>query len=319
MRAFEYVRAEDAAQAPGLLEDSGKYLAGGTNLLDLMKLGIETPAQLVDLNRAGLEDISDTEGGGLKIGAGVRNTDLAAHPRVRQDYAVLSRAILAGASVQIRNRATTAGNLLQRTRCPYFYDTDLPCNKREPGTGCGALHGVSRSLAVIGTSDDCIANYPGDMAVALSVLDATIQTQQADGTERDISIHDFYRLPGNTPHIENVLEPGEMILSVTLPVPLGGQHFYHKVRDRQSYAFALVSVAAVVTEDGQARVAFGGVAPKPCRVPEAEAQWAQGAQAVTDAAFEGARPTEQNAFKLDLARRAVQAVMNAAEHNGGAA
>lgn len=320
MKAFEYARANSAGQAADLLAAGGKYLAGGTNLLDLMKLHIEAPAQLVDLNRSGLSEITDTEGGGLRIGALVRNTDLAAHPRVRQDYAVLSRAILAGASGQIRNRATTGGNLLQRTRCPYFYDTNLPCNKREPGTGCGALEGFSRSLAVIGTSEHCIANYPGDMAVALRVLDATIHTLKADGSEREISIADFHRLPGDTPHIDTVLDSGELITSVTLPAPLGGQHFYLKARDRQSYAFALVSVAAVVTEEG-ARVAFGGVAPKPWRVESAEARWSEGAQAVTEEAFQGARPTAQNAFKLDLAQRLVQTIMNETQskHEGGAA
>ncbi|RTR26111.1 FAD binding domain-containing protein [Deinococcus radiophilus] len=319
MKAFEYSRANSAGQAVDALGNGGKYLAGGTNLLDLMKLHIETPEQLVDLNRAGMDEITETEEGGLKIGALVRNTDLAAHPRVRQDYAVLSRAILAGASGQIRNRATTAGNLLQRTRCPYFYDTNLPCNKREPGTGCGAIDGYNRPLAVIGTSEHCIAQYPGDMAVALRVLDAEIHTLRPDGSERTISITDFHLLPGDTPHIETALEPGELITAVTLPAPLGGQHFYHKARDRQSYAFALVSVAAVVQADGTARVAFGGVAPKPWRVEAAEERWNEGAQAVTDTAFEGARPTDQNAFKLDLARRVVQTVMDAAQVQGGAA
>ncbi|MFC6592854.1 FAD binding domain-containing protein [Deinococcus lacus] len=319
MRAFEYARADSPENAVKLRGEGGKYLGGGTNLLDLMKLQIEAPAQLVDVNHTGQADISETPDGGLRIGAEVRNTDLAAHPRVRRDYAVLSRAILAGASGQIRNRATTAGNLLQRTRCPYFYDTNLPCNKREPGTGCGALAGFSRTLAVIGTSDHCIAQYPGDMAVALSVLDATIHTLLPSGEERQISIHDFYRLPGDTPHTETVLEEGELITAVTLPAPLGGQHFYHKARDRQSYAFALVSLAAVVLPGGEVRAAFGGVAPKPWRVPQAEARWAEGAAAVVDTALEGARPTEQNAFKLTLARRVVQAVMNAAEQQGGAA
>lgn len=322
MKAFEYTRANSAGQAVSLLAQpegaaGSKYLGGGTNLLDLMKLQIETPTQLVDVNHAGLEDITDTDDGGLRIGAGVRNTVLAAHPRVRQDYAVLSRAILAGASGQIRNRATTAGNLLQRTRCPYFYDTNLPCNKREAGTGCGALTGFSRPLAVIGTSDSCIAQYPGDMAVALRVLDAVIHTLGAGGRERSIPISDFHRLPEDAPHVETVLEPGELITAVTLPAPLGGQHFYYKVRDRQSYAFALVSMAAVVQPNGRARVAFGGVAPKPWRVEAAEECWSEGAQAVVDTAFAGARPTEQNAFKLDLARRVVQSVMNAAAQHEG--
>lgn len=313
MRAFDYTRAASAGQAPGLLEDGGRYLGGGTNLLDLMKLGIETPTQLVDLNHAGLGEIEDTEDGGLRIGASVRNTDLAAHPRVRQDYPVLSRAILAGASGQIRNRATAAGNLLQRTRCPYFYDPNLPCNKREPGSGCGALPGYSRPLAVVGVSEHCIAQYPGDMAVALAVLDATVHTLRTDGETRAIPLGEFHLLPANTPHLENALAPGELITHLTLPPPPGGRHVYHKARDRQSYAFALVSVAAVVLPGGQARLAFGGVAPKPWRVPEAEARWSEGASAVCEVAFRGARPTEQNAFKLELARRVLQRVMDQAQ------
>lgn len=312
MRAFEYARAGSVGQALAQRTEDGKYLGGGTNLLDLMKLHIETPAQLVDINHAGLDEITDTADGGLRIGAGVRNTVLAAHPRVRQEYAVLSRAILAGASGQIRNRATTAGNLLQRTRCPYFYDTNLPCNKREAGAGCGAQAGYSRTLAVIGTSESCLAEYPGDMAVALRVLDATIHTIKADGSERKIPIADFHRLPENTPHIETALEAGELITAVTLPQPLGGQHIYYKVRDRQSYAFALVSAAAVVWPGGRARIAFGGVAPKPWRTEAAEAQWPKGAKAVVDSAFAEARPTEQNAFKLDLAQRVVQTIMDKA-------
>ncbi len=310
MKAFEYERVGSAAQAVAEWRGGSRYLAGGTNLLDLMKLQIEAPSRLLDLSRSGLDDIRDTAGGGLYIGAGVRNTALAAHPRVRAEYAVLSRAILAGASAQIRNRATVGGNLLQRTCCSYFYDTNLPCNKREPGTGCPALTGYSRSLAVIGTSDACIAQYPGDMAVALTVLDATIHTLQRNGSERQISIHEFYCLPGDTPHIENVLHPGKLITAVTLPAPLGGQHLYRKVRARQSYAFALVSAAVVAQPGGPVRVAFGGVAPRPWRVPEAEALWPQGAATVTARAFLGARPTAENAFKLDLAQRLLESVMH---------
>lgn len=313
MRAFSYTRAAAAEAAPGMLEDGGKYLGGGTNLLDLMKLGIESPTRLVDLNHAGLGEIVDTADGGLRVGAGVRNTDLAAHARVRRDYPVLGRAILAGASGQIRNRATAAGNLLQRTRCPYFYDPNLPCNKREPGSGCGALPGYSRPLALVGVSEHCIAQYPGDMAVALAVLDATVHTLQPGGEARAIPLGEFHRLPGDTPHRETALEPGELITHLTLPPPPGGQHVYHKARDRQSYAFALVSVAAVVLPGGQARLAFGGVAPKPWRVPEAEARWSEGAAAVCAVAFADARPTAQNAFKLELARRVLQSVMDGAQ------
>ena len=218
------------------------------------------------MNGLGLDKIETTPEGGLRIGALVRNTALAADPRVRRDYAVLTRAIVAGASGQLRNKATTAGNLLQRTRCPYFYDTAQPCNKRQPGSGCGAIGGYSRQLAVIGVSDACIATYPGDMAVAMRVLDATVETVKADGTKRSIPIAEFHRLPGNTPHVENALAPGELITAVILPKPLGGKHFYRKVRDRASYAFALVSVAAVIQPDGTGRVAVGGIAHKPWRV-----------------------------------------------------
>ena len=241
------------------------------------------------------------------------NTDLAADPRVRQDYGVLSRALLAGASGQLRNKATTAGNLLQRTRCPYFYDTNQPCNKRVPGTGCSAIGGVNRQHAVIGSSSACIATHPSDMAVAMRVLDATVETVRANGTARRIPIADFHRLPGDTPHLDTVLEPGELITSVTLPRPLGGVHIYRKVCDRASYAFALVSVAAVIQKDGTGRIAVGGVAHKPGRVEAAEARLTQGARATLETLLAGAKPTEENAFKVTLVERTLGAVLAAAK------
>lgn len=321
MRAFTYERATSPqAASRATLADGAKFIAGGTNLLDLMKLDIERPSHLVDLGDLELRGVQDTPDGGLQVGALVTNSDLASHPRVRAEYGVLSRAIVAGASGQIRNRATTGGNLLQRARCAYFYDPNLPCNKREPGSGCAALTGLSRPLAVIGTSDACIAQHPSDMAVALRVLDATVTTLLPDGTARALSLDEFYRLPGDTPHLETTLGPGELITGVTLPPPVAGQHLYRKVRDRASYAFALVSVAAIV-EGGTARFAFGGVAPRPWRVKEAEATLAPtapGAQAeaVIRRAFQGAQPTAQNAFKLPLLRRTLTAVLEQAQGAG---
>ncbi|MBU8977862.1 xanthine dehydrogenase family protein subunit M [Lysobacter sp. MMG2] len=311
MKAFGYERATSPADAAAAVARTpgAMFIAGGTNLLDLMKLEIETPAYLIDVNALKLDRIERTGDGGMRIGALVRNTDLAADARVRRDYAVLSRALLAGASGQLRNRATTAGNLLQRTRCPYFYDTNQPCNKRLPGSGCGALEGFSRPLAIVGGSDQCIATHPSDMAVALRVLDATVDTVKPDGTTRSIALDELYLAPGNTPHLETVLERGELITSVTLPKPPGGKHVYRKVRDRASYAFALVSVAAVVQRDGSGRVAMGGVAHKPWRIAEADAQLGSGAEAVTDRLFADARPTDQNAFKQLLARRTLDAVL----------
>ncbi|WP_085808911.1 xanthine dehydrogenase family protein subunit M [Sphingomonas sp. TZW2008] len=311
MKPFTYQRAKTPAEAARAVAASpgAKFIAGGTNLLDLMKLQIETPTHLVDVQDLKLDRIDATDEGGLRIGALVSNTALASDARVRRDYGVLTRAIVAGASGQLRNKATTAGNILQRTRCPYFYDTDQPCNKRKPGSGCAAIGGYSRQLGVIGTSDACIATFPGDMAVALRVLDATVQTVKPDGTTRAIPFADFHRLWGDTPHIETALERGELITAVTLPKPIGGRHFYQKVRDRASYAYALVSVAAVIQPDGTGRVAFGGVAPKPWRVEAAEAAMPQGARAVTTQAFAGARPTEDNRFKLPLAERTLASVM----------
>lgn len=313
MRAFSYEKFTDpraavarAAEVPG-----SKFIAGGTNLLDLMKLEIEAPVHLIDVNGTGLDQITETDQGGLRIGALVRNTTLAADPRVRRDYAVLTRALVAGASGQLRNKATTAGNLLQRTRCPCFYDTAQPCNKRTPGSGCSALveGGFSRQLGVVGTSDACIATHPSDMAVAMRVLDATVETLTPAGLTRRIPLAEFHRLPEDTPDRENALMPGEMITAVTLPAPVGGRHAYYKVRDRASYAFALVSVALIVQPDGSGQVALGGVAPKPWRSAEADAQLPNGAQAVMSVLLGGARPTEENAFKIDLARRTLASLL----------
>lgn len=311
MRTFTYERASSPAQAAEKAAHTpgARFIAGGTNLLDLMKLEIETPTHLIDVNGLNLDRIEDADDGGLRIGALVRNTDLAAHPRVRRDYAVLARALLSGASGQLRNRATTAGNLLQRTRCPYFYDTAQPCNKRLPGSGCAALQGVSRQHAVIGVGDACIATHPSDMAVAMRLLDATVETVRPDGTTRRIAIADLHRLPGDQPQVETVLAPGELVTAVVLPAPLGGRHVYRKVRDRASYAFALVSLAAVVQRDGSGRVALGGIAPKPWRVAAADAELPRGAGAVAERLLAGARPTAHNAFKLTLVERTLGAVL----------
>lgn len=314
MKPFTYERAGSPAQAAAAAVQmpGAKFIAGGTNLLDLMKLQIETPAHLIDVNGLALDTIEPTEEGGLRIGALVSNTDLAADARVRRDYGLLARALLAGASGQLRNKATTAGNLLQRTRCPYFYDTDQPCNKRHPGSGCSAIGGVTRQLGVIGTSDACIATHPSDMAVALRALDATVETVKADGATRRIPVAELHRLPGDTPHVETVLEPGELITAVVLPAPVGGTHIYRKVRDRASYAFALVSVGAILQHDGTGRIAVGGVAPKPWRVEEAEAELPNGARAVTARLLAAARPTRDNAFKVALVERTLGAVLNEA-------
>jgi xanthine dehydrogenase YagS FAD-binding subunit len=315
MRAFTYERATSpadsfraVARAPG-----ARFIAGGTNLLDLMKLEIEAPTHLVDVSRVGLATIEDTAEGGVRIGALVRNTDLAADPRVRARYGVLSRAIVAGASGQLRNKATTAGNLLQRTRCPYFYDTAMPCNKRTPDSGCAAVRGHSRSHAVIGISDACIAVHPSDMAVAMRALDAVVETVSADGTSRTIPIAALHRLPGDTPHLETTLAAAELITAVTLPPPIGGVHLYRKIRDRASYAFALVSVAMVARlEYGNVRIdrlAFGGLAPKPWRVEDAE-RLAFDPDRIAEVVLAGASPTPQNAYKLTLVRRTLAAMID---------
>jgi xanthine dehydrogenase YagS FAD-binding subunit len=311
MKSFTYERASSPADAAAAAErmHGAKFIAGGTNLLDLMKLEIETPTHLIDVNGLTLDKIEPTSEGGLRIGALVRNTDLAADPRVRRDYGVLSRALLAGATGQLRNMATTAGNLLQRTRCPYFYDTNQPCNKRVPGSGCSAIDGYSRQHAIVGVSNACIATHPSDMAVAMRLLDATVETIRPDGSVRTIPIAEFHRLPGDKPHIDTVLGQGELITAVTLPRPIGGTQIYRKVRDRASYAFALVSVAAIVQRDGSGRVALGGVAHKPWRVEAADAEMPRGAKAVTDRLLAGATTTQENAFKVPLAERTIAAVL----------
>ncbi len=281
-----------------------------------MKLGIERPAHLVDVSRLPLAAVEDTEDGGLRIGAQVRNADLAAHPRVRRRYPLLAQALLSGASAQLRNKASTGGNLLQRTRCYYFYDPALPCNKREPGSGCAALGGFNRIHAILGTSDTCIATHPSDMAVAMRALDARVDTVAAAGATRAIPIADLHRLPGHTPHIETALGRGEMITAVTLSAPPPGRQIYRKVRDRASYAFALVSVAAIIdVVEGRirsARIAVGGVAAKPWRVPDAETELS-GQRAVPSAfmgaaetTLAGARGYGNNDFKIDLARRTIR-------------
>jgi xanthine dehydrogenase YagS FAD-binding subunit len=315
MKPFSYERASTPAEAASaaVRTAGAKFIAGGTNLLDLMKLQIETPAHLIDVNGLGLDAIERTSDGGLRVGALVRNTDLAAHKDVRRDYPLLSRALLAGASGQLRNKATTAGNLLQRTRCPYFYDTNQPCNKRKPGSGCAAMGGYSRQLAILGTSEACIATHPSDMAVAMRAFDATIETVKPDGEKRAIPIADFYRAPGDTPHIETELQPGELIVSVSLPKPVGGQQIYRKVRDRASYAFALVSVAAIVQPDGSGRVALGGVAHKPWRNEAAERDMASGARAVCASLLGGAKTSADNAFKVPLVERTLASVLEEAK------
>lgn len=309
MKPFTYERATSPAEAAHAVAstEGARYIAGGTNLVDLMKLGIEAPLHLVDINHIGLDRIEPTAAGGLRIGALVRNTDLAADPRIRRDYAVLSRALLAGASGQLRNKATTAGNLLQRTRCPYFYNPDMPCNKRQPGSGCSAIGGLTHNHAILGVSDACIATHPSDMCVALRVLDATVETVAADGTTRSIPIAEFHRLPGDTPHIETALKPGELVTAITLPPPRGGVQLYRKVRERASYAFANVSVALVFSDGAVKALAFGALAAKPWRVEAAEgghdATW------ISEVALAGARTTPDNAYKPELARRTLAAVL----------
>jgi xanthine dehydrogenase YagS FAD-binding subunit len=317
MKSFTYERATspEAAAAAAFAKPGSKFIAGGTNLLDLMKLQVETPLHLIDITRLGLDKTEATLDGGVRIGAMVRNSDLAADPRIRKDYAVLSRALLSGASGQLRNKATTGGNLLQRTRCYYFYDTAQPCNKRTPGTGCSALQGYNRLHAVLGTSDQCIATHPSDMAVAMRV----VETVAPNGARRVIPIADFHRLPGNTPQIETSLQPGEMITAVTLPPPLPGKHIYRKVRDRASYAFATVSVAAILDAAGgtvrSAKLAFGGLAHQPWRVPGAEAILtgatvsAASANAAADRVLQGARGFGHNDFKIPLLRSTLRAVL----------
>lgn len=330
MKRFEYSRANAPKQAAtSASSKDASFIAGGTNLLDLMKLEIETPIKLVDITRLELEQVETTADGGLRIGTLVTNSDLAAHPEVIANYPVLSRAILAGATGQLRNRATTGGNFLQRTRCYYFYQTDSACNKREPGTGCPAINGENRTLAVLGTSDSCIAQHPSDMAVAMRLLDATIETVKADGSTRAIDVKDFYCLPKDTPHIENVLEAGELITHVVLPAPIKGMHTYDKVRDRASYAFALVSCAAVIDADDNGnlktvRLAFGGIGTKPWRNEEVEALLMDtdgNSDVITQAAdllLHDAKGNGQNDFKIPLTRRLLKQVIQRALAGEGA-
>ena len=321
MHPFEFTRPADAAGAIAAAAGATtaqqgaevRFIAGGTTLVDLMKLRVETPEQVVDINRLPLDKIDALPGGGLRVGAMVRNSALAYDPRVQRDYSVLSQAILAGASAQIRNMATTAGNLLQRTRCVYFRDPAMPCNKREPGSGCPAITGHNRMLAVLGTSQHCIATNPSDMCVALAALEATIYVQRTDGA-RAVSIADFHLLPGDTPHLENVLGAGELITHIELPPPRrSSKHVYLKLRDRASYEFALASAAVILeianSNISSARIALGGVGTKPWRSPEAEdllaGQTANDAnfRKAADAALRDAKPQSQNGFKVELAKR----------------
>jgi xanthine dehydrogenase YagS FAD-binding subunit len=320
VKPFRYERASGIASAcAAAARPAASFIAGGTNLIDLMKLQIETPAHLVDINALPLRDIDDTPEQGLRIGALVTNSALAADMRVRRRYPLVAQAILAGASGQLRNKATTGGNLLQRTRCPYFYDTTKPCNKRVPGTGCAALGGVNRMNAVLDVSDSCIAAHPSDMAVAMAALDARVETVASDGAARTIPIDELYRAPGDTPNIETVLAPGELIRSVVLPPPPAGRQIYRKVRDRASYAFALVSVAAIIAHADNrvrtARVAFGGLSYKPWRSADAEATLSGATltrasyDAAGTAALKSARGYGHNDFKIPLARRTLRAAL----------
>src|SRR5579859_3003369 len=312
MHNFTYEQPQTTDKAVG---SSGRFIAGGTTLVDLMKLGVEQPPALVDVNALPLAKIETLPNGGLRIGAMVRNADLAHHPEVLKNYAVLSQALLSGASPQLRNMATTGGNLLQRTRCPYFRDlTSGGCNKRNPGTGCAAIEGHHRMIAVLGTSEHCIAPHPSDMCVAMTALEAVIFIEGAKG-KRSVAIGDFYKLPGDTPHIENVLEPGDLITHVELPPAAGNKQVYLKLRDRASYEFALASAAVVVKVDGghirSVRVAMGGVGTRPWRSHEAEAALTGKAanpanfKAAAEAAMKNAKPHTENAFKVEVARRCV--------------
>jgi xanthine dehydrogenase YagS FAD-binding subunit len=326
MNRFSYLRAASVEEAVREVagDPTARFIAGGTNLVDLMKYNVERPDRLIDITHLPLNGIEETDGGGLKIGALVTNDEVAYDPRIQDRYPLLSSAIRAGASPQLRNAATTGGNLLQRTRCYYFYDTGTPCNKREPGSGCPAAFGRNRIHAILGTSEHCIATHPSDMAVAMAALEAIVHVAGPNG-ERTIPIAEFHRLPGDRPEIDNTLQHGEIITAVELPAQdFSRNHTYLKVRDRLSYAFALVSVAAALRLDGgavtDARLALGGVAHKPWRVPDAEAMLrgktasADLFGAVADRILDGAKGYEDNAFKIDLARRTiVRALSQAAE------
>ncbi|HEU4767027.1 MAG TPA: xanthine dehydrogenase family protein subunit M [Pyrinomonadaceae bacterium] len=327
MRPFKYTRANDAVAAARAVaaNPNAKFLAGGTNILDLMKEDVERPSELVDLTHLKLAEITSARGGGVSIGALAKNSDTANHPLIRKNYPLLTQAIVAGASGQLRNMATNGGNLMQRTRCQYFYDTSMPCNKREPGSGCGAREGLNRIHAIFGWSEQCVATYPGDMANALYALEAVVRVRNASGRERTIPVADFHRLPGDTPQKDNNLEHGELIVAIDLPKSnFANNYHYLKVRDRASYAFALVAVAAALDMNGrtirQSRVVLGSVAHKPWRSREAEAALAgrpaseENFRRAADAALAGAKPLAHNAYKVELGKRAiVRALMRAAK------
>jgi xanthine dehydrogenase YagS FAD-binding subunit len=325
MEHFQLRRVSNVAQAIDLAQNAAtnqqngasiRFLAGGTTLLDLMKLDVERPTQVIDIHRLPLDQVEAIDSGGVTIGATVRNADLANHPLIKRHYPVLSQALLSGASAQLRNMATTGGNLMQRTRCVYFRDTAMPCNKRDPGTGCSAIDGFNRNLAILGTSEHCVATNPSDMNVAMTALEATVHVESAQG-KRDIAIDDFFLLPGTTPQRETSLNPGELITRVTLPAPMpGNRSVYLKLRDRASYEFALASAAIVATISSgkidHIRIALGGVGVKPWRSREAEAELhgrtpdAAAFRAAAEAALQTARPQSQNGFKVELAKRCIQ-------------
>jgi xanthine dehydrogenase YagS FAD-binding subunit len=328
MKSFKYSRVTDPANAVQAVSSNkeAKFLAGGTNLIDLMKEYVERPTELVDITRLNLAQIKSTSNG-ISIGALAKNTDTANHPLVRQNYPLLSMAILAGASAQLRNMATNGGNLMQRTRCQYFYDIAMPCNKREPGTGCGALQGINRIHAIFGYSDKCVATYPGDMANALYALDAVVRIRGTNGQERTMPVQDFHRLPGDTPEKDNNLQHGELIVAFEIPKNnFAGKSYYLKVRDRASYAFALVAVAAALEMNGsnikQARIVLGGVAHKPWRSTEAEKALAgkpatdETFKAAAEAALRDAKPLEHNAYKVELGKRAIVLALQRAMTGG---
>ena len=327
MNPFRYIAADSAGAAVDATSGSAKFLGGGTNLLDLMREHIEQPELLIDVTRLPLTEVEELPGGGMRVGALVRNSHLAAHPLIRKSYPVLSQAILMGASAQLRNMATTGGNLMQRTRCYYFYDKTAHCNKRQPGSGCDALEGFNRIHAILGASDACIATHPSDMCVALTALDATVLVTGKEG-ERQIAVPDFHHLPGTTPHIETALKPGELITAVEIPsLPFAKNSLYKKVRDRASYAFALVSVAAAIELEGdtikQVRLALGGVAHKPWRARKAEAALtgapatASNFRAAAEEELKEARGFEHNRFKIELAKRTITNVLRELTQQGG--
>jgi xanthine dehydrogenase YagS FAD-binding subunit len=330
MKSFKYTRATEAANAVQSVSanPTAKFLAGGTNLIDLMKEYVERPTELVDITRLNLAQIKSASGG-VSIGALAKNTDTANHPLIRQNYPLLTQAILAGASAQLRNMATNGGNLMQRTRCQYFYDIAMPCNKREPGTGCGALEGINRIHAVFGYTDKCVATYPGDMANALYALDAIVRIKGVNGQERTIPVQEFHRLPGDTPEKDNNLNHGDLIVAIEIPKNnFANKSYYLKVRDRASYAFALVSVAATLETKGnqiqQSRIVLGSVAHKPWRSAEAEKALAgkpateETFRQAAEIAMNGAKPLKHNAYKVELGKRAIVLALQRAM-NGGAA